>query len=191
MAQRNGLAVFMANVPGELTDQSLTTQLSPFLVELGIKDYVCQKPRGKNFAILTFLHQRDGQIFLDKYGETPHQSPYNHKTGARMKANLYILSCPVFCKLSDKGIDPVLLRVLEKEAEDKARPTEDTEERPQHAPVVFKALRLSCGHYDYPNGVLEFTPDIEWLDLHNGIAKFARDTLIISFASGHGQLRSE
>ncbi|KAI3323950.1 RdRP-domain-containing protein [Xylariaceae sp. AK1471] len=190
MAQPNGLTLFLANVPWALTEQSLPAQLSPFLEQLGIKDWTCQKPRGKPFGLLTFLDQKDGHIFLEKHGEKLLPGVYQKNGKPKMRANLFLLNKPIYCRVSDKDADPVLLRVLVKDAEDRKRPIEDVEEPQPHTPVVFGTLGLSCGHYDYPKGRLEFTADIQW-SVHGGVAKFAKDTLIVSFPSNHGQLRVE
>jgi hypothetical protein len=190
MAQSNGLTVFMANVPLALTEQSLPAQLSPFLEQLGIKDWTCQKPRGKRFALLTFLYQKDGHIFLMKHGERPVAGAYQPNGNPKMRANLYLLNEPIYCRVSDKDADPVLLRVMVKDAEDRKNPVEDVEEPVSHARVVFGTWGLTCGHYDYPKGRLELVPDIHW-KANGGVAKFAKDILVVSFPSNHSQLRGE
>lgn len=184
-----GLAVFMANVPTVLTERTLKAELSPFLDGLRIEDWTCEKPRDKRFGILTFLHQQDGQEFLRKHGEEPLLGVF-HRGRPRAKARLKLLGSPVYCRQSDKGPDATLLRVLEMNAEERNKPSE-AEEKPQTpGHVVFNMKELSCGHYDYPNEKLAYTPDIKW-HVAQGIAKFARDTLIISFHHSLGQIRRE
>ncbi|KAI1169475.1 RNA dependent RNA polymerase-domain-containing protein [Nemania sp. FL0916] len=182
-----GFAVFLSNVPLDLTDQSLKTQLSPFLDNLGIKDCVCDKPRNKSFATVTFLHWKEGQKFLNKHGEQP-LPPVGGKPKSR--SHLSLLRKPVYCRESDKGVDPVVLRVLELNAEEREHPVQDTENAKDHKTVVFETRGLSCGHYDYPKETLTYVPDIQWT-ISSGIAKFARKDLIISFDQQGGQIRLE
>ncbi|KAJ8129303.1 hypothetical protein O1611_g4329 [Lasiodiplodia mahajangana] len=187
--QPSGFSVFMANVPPDLTPSGLKIQLSPFLEQLRIEDWDCEKPRRKSFGVLSFLHRREGQAFLDKHGEEPIPGAvFNRKP--RMKARLFLLQKPVFCRQSDKEVDPTFLRVLERDAEERNRPAEDVEEtRVNHSPVVFETQRLLCGHYDYPNGTIAYIPDIQWSA--GGVAKFARNTLIVTFKHSVGQIRLE
>jgi hypothetical protein len=186
MSQATGFSVFLGNVPQALTDQSLRTQLSPFLEQLGIEDWTCQKPREKSFAFLTFLHHRDGQSFLNKHGQQPIPG-LNHRGEPKMRAQLNLLRRPVFCREGDLVVDPMLLKVLVKDAEDRKRPAPTVSE---HVPVVFKTQEFCCGHYEYPKGRLTYAADIQWQAL-GGIAKFAKDTLIVSFPSIFGQLRGK
>ncbi|KAI8634474.1 RdRP-domain-containing protein [Xylariaceae sp. FL1651] len=184
----SGHSVFLGNVPLELTDQSLRAQLVPFMAQLGIEDWLCQKPRGTTFGNLTFLHRLDGERFLNKHGQQPLPG-LNLKGLPKTRARLSLLRKPVFCKEDNKDADPLLLRVLANEAEGRKRPKEDFEEPRKHTPIIFDAWGLSCGHYEYPNGSVEYTADIQWND--HGIAKFARDALIVSFSSHLGQHRIE
>ncbi|KAI1129860.1 RdRP-domain-containing protein [Nemania abortiva] len=187
--QPSGLAVFMANVPQGLTIQSLRAQLNPFLEQLRIKDWDCDKPRGKTFGILTFLHRKDGQAFLNKHGEQPLPgSVFSGKP--RMRAQLLLLHKPVYCRESDREADPTLLKVLETAADERKRPVEDVGDIHDHRPVVFETRELSCGHYDYPDGILTYTADVQWSAL-GGVAKFAKHTLIVSFKHSIGQIRLE
>ncbi|KAI0401535.1 RNA dependent RNA polymerase-domain-containing protein [Xylaria palmicola] len=191
MAQRQptGYAVFMKNVPPQLTDQSLRAELLPFLTSLNIQDWICDKPRGKPFAILTFLHRKDGQTFLSRYGLQP--LPRSNLFGEqKSRARLVILNKQIYCSESDRGVDSTLLRVLELDAEKRLRPPEPAEHSRRHNPVVFGAWALSCGHYEYPKGKLAYTADIQW-PTTNGIAKFAKEALIVSFLQGRGQIRVE
>ncbi|KAI1108683.1 RNA dependent RNA polymerase-domain-containing protein [Nemania sp. NC0429] len=187
----NGLAVFMGNVPSDLTAPAFKTQLSPFLEQLRIEDWTCDKPRGKAFGILTFLHRKDGQIFLNKHGEQPVPgAPLTSSKHGRMRAHLSLLGKPVYCRESDNGPDPMLLKVIEMNAEERNRPAEEAEETQEHKRVVFETWGVSCGHYDYPNETLTYTADVQWPG-RGGVAKFARNMLIVSFPHSLGQIRLE
>ncbi|KAI1736387.1 RNA dependent RNA polymerase-domain-containing protein [Xylaria scruposa] len=187
--QPKGLAVYMKGVPPEFTDQSLEAQLSPYLEQLHIKDWACDKPRYKSFAILTFLHRREGQTFLSHHGQKPLPGALFGGT-QRMRAHLRLLGKPTYCMESDKEADSTLLRVLESRAEERNRPSEHVEEPQRHNHVVFKARGLSCGHYHYRKGELQYTADIQW-PMREAIAKFARNMLIVSFSQSIGQIRVE
>ncbi|KAI0513140.1 RNA dependent RNA polymerase-domain-containing protein [Xylaria bambusicola] len=191
MSQNNGFAVYMANVPPTLTERTLTAELTPFLDQLGIRDWICDKPRDRTFGILTFLYRKDGQTFLNAHGEERLPGASLRARGEpRMRARLSLLSNHVFCRESDREPDQTLLKVLEMSAYEREHPP-DIDEEPRTAKhVVFDINELSCGHYDYPNNILTYTADIQWR-IPQGTAKFARDTLIISYAHSPGQIRLE
>ncbi|KAI0420341.1 RNA dependent RNA polymerase-domain-containing protein [Xylaria grammica] len=184
-----GFSVFMRNVPTTLTERSLETELSPFMDGLRIKDWTCEKPHGKPFGILTFLYRKDGQNFLNKHGQQPIPGAL-FRGGPRMRAHLTLLGRPIFCMESDKEPDSTLLRVLQLNEEQRNQPPEYDEKAKEPKHVVFDAQGLSCGHYDYLKERLTYTPDIQWR-IQRGIAKFARDTLIVSFPHSLGQIRLE
>ncbi|KAI0856865.1 RNA dependent RNA polymerase-domain-containing protein [Xylaria cubensis] len=187
--QPKGFAVYMRGVPPEFTDQSLGAQLLPYLEPLHIKDWACDKPRHKPFAILTFLHRREGQTFLRHHGQKP--LPGAIFGGAqKMRAHLSLLGKPIYCTESKNQADSTLLRVLELRAEERDHPSEHVEELQRHKHVVFKAWGISCGHYDYRKGILQYTADIQW-PKQEAIAKFAKNMLIISFSQRIGQIRVE
>ncbi|KAI0537726.1 RNA dependent RNA polymerase-domain-containing protein [Xylaria digitata] len=186
----NGFSVFMGNVPATLTERTIKSELSTFMDKLDIKDWTCEKPQGKAFAILTFLYRKEGQRFLNKHGQQPLPGAGFFRAEPKMKARLTLLGKSVFCKESDKEPDSTLLRVLEMKAEERIRPPKYDEEPQTPKHVSFDARALSCGHYDYPQGKLTYTADIQW-GMQRGTVKFARDTLIITFPHGLGQMRLE
>ncbi|KAI2622616.1 RdRP-domain-containing protein [Xylaria nigripes] len=194
LTQPHSLQVHMTNVPANLSDRSLKIQLSTPLEQLCIRDYIVLKLRDKAFATLIFLKSKDARKFLDKYGERPVPGAFLPNGKPRMKARLNILGDQVFCRESDKKPDQVLLRVLERGAEERIAEERNrlngyVEEPRVHKHVVFEAQGLLCGHYDYPQGILEYTTDVQW---HMpGLAKFARDVLILSFRLNAGPVRVE
>ncbi|KAI0967985.1 RNA dependent RNA polymerase-domain-containing protein [Xylaria arbuscula] len=185
----NGFAIYMGNVPAAMTERSLQKELSPFMDRLNIKDWNCGKPRDRPFGILTFLHRREGQLFLDQHGQQPIPGAFL-RGQPRSRAHLTLLGTQVFCRESDKEPDLMLLRVLENAAEERMRPPENDEKYRSLKNTVFEITGLSCGHYDYPNETLAYTPDVQWR-IQRGIAKFAKDTLIISFPHNLDQIRLE
>ncbi|KAI1636235.1 rna-dependent rna polymerase [Biscogniauxia mediterranea] len=185
----DGFEVFMRNVPPDLTDQSLKTQLTPFLtIKLGIIDWACQKHRGRPSGSITFLYRADGERFLKAHGE--HRMPGVTRNGRpRSQARLSFLGANIFCTQSDKKPDVFLLRALVKAVEDRNHKDEDEEEPQKSNAVVFDLQELSCGHYEYPMGFFTYTADIKWTT--GGIAKFARNSLVVNFKSRGGSIRME
>ncbi|XXG96387.1 hypothetical protein Hte_002669 [Hypoxylon texense] len=188
----DGLEVFMSGLPGDLTDQGLKTQLSPFITDrLGFTDWACQKARGKNFGSVTFLYRVQGERFLMIYGEEVLPG-LTRRGRPRTRARLTLLGGNVFCKQSNRQPDPFLLGTLVKTAEDLQQERESHQELANDKSVVFKVDRLSCGHYEYPNGTFAYTKDIEWpAEGALNSAKFGRDILIINFAYQSNSIRVE
>lgn len=188
----DGLEVFMANLPGDLTEYGLKMQLSPFIVEkLGITDWACQKIRGKKFGSVTFLYRAHGERFLQVHGEEP-MFGLDRKGQPRKRARLAFLGVMVYCRRSDKQLDPFLLGTLVKEAEDRKQEIEYELDTAQDKTVIFKLDSLSCGHYEYPNGKFTYTTDIEWPpEGMVNTAKFGRDMLIINYTSHNTSARVE
>ncbi|KAI0909356.1 RNA dependent RNA polymerase-domain-containing protein [Ustulina deusta] len=187
--QPSGFAVFLSNVPAALTERSLEAELTPFLDRLNIKDWTCNKPPDRRFGILTFLHRKEGQSFLNKHGQQPLPGAVL-RGDPRCRARLTLLGKPIYCKESHNEPDSTLLKVLERSAEERKRPPEAGEEPRTRKHVVFDIMGLSCGHYDYPKETLTYIADIQW-PMQRGIAKFAKDALIVSFPHSLGQVRLE
>ncbi|KAI1214371.1 RdRP-domain-containing protein [Annulohypoxylon truncatum] len=182
----DGLEVFVPNLPVGLTDHSLRKQLDPYITgTLNIKDWTCEKNRGKPFGNITFLHRSHGERFLDTYGN---QRIRRNNPQAR----LVLLGREVQCRKSNRSPNSFLLKSLLKTAEDEKLQDEDDDHEqplPMSKDVTFELRGLSCGHYEYPNGAFTYTPDIDWQN--EGVVKFARDTLIVSLKSHVGPLRVE
>ncbi|GAW26480.1 putative RNA-dependent RNA polymerase [Rosellinia necatrix] len=185
----DGFAVFMSNIPSHLSSKSLKRELSPSLDKLGIEDWDCDKPNGKSFGTLAFLHRKDGQAFLNRHSQQPIPGALFYGK-PRMKARLHLLQQPIFCKESDRGVDSTWLKVLELNADERSRAAEDLEKPQKQNAVVFAAWSLSCGHYDYPNGELTYTADIQWPST-KGTAKFAKNALVARLPYSPNEIRLE
>ncbi|KAI0025215.1 rna-dependent rna polymerase [Xylariomycetidae sp. FL0641] len=186
-----GLGVVLRNLPPELTDKSLTEQLNVFITEtLGCKDWTCNKLRSKPIGFLTFLHRIDGEEFLRHFGQQ-NLPGVNRQGYPNARARLKILSRPVYCQKNDKEPDPMLLKTLEKAAEDREQQDEEDSQYQPHdnTSVIFSHLGFSCGHYKYHMNHLIYTADLKWQS--GGIAKFARDNLIVTFCSQNRSIRVE
>ncbi|KAI0095603.1 RdRP-domain-containing protein [Daldinia grandis] len=163
------MEVFMLDLPHRLNDQSLKTQLTPIITDrLRITDWTCKKAPGKPFGTVTFLYKEHGDIFLQVHG-----------VGPQRRGKLKILNSWVRCQISKHTPDQFLLRAMIKTAEDHQKQGEEERSSPSDSKVTFDLREFSCGHYEYLNSRLAYSPDIRW---HvKGVAKFARDSLIISY----------
>lgn len=113
------MEVFLPHLPAHLTDQGLKAQLAHFTKALDIHDWTCQKPRKKPFGSITFLNPKDGQRFLQQYGQ-PFQGP-SYNRDPHDKARLVILNSEVHCRRSNRAPDPFCLKSLSKSAEDRRK----------------------------------------------------------------------
>ncbi|KAI1135814.1 RdRP-domain-containing protein [Hypoxylon sp. FL0543] len=171
----DGLEVFIPKLPPGLTQQGLKTQLTPIIDELRIIDWVCHKHHRKTHGTITFLNRADGERFLSR-------------------PRFFLLGQWVKCRKSTHNPDPFLLRSMLKTTEDSRVQDEDEDEQlpTRDNKVVFEVRSLSCGHYEYPDGNFAYTPDIEWrTGIVTNVAKFTRDTLIITFKSHAGPYKGE
>ncbi|KAI1800727.1 RdRP-domain-containing protein [Daldinia bambusicola] len=170
------MEVHMQDLPQGLDGQGLTTQLTPIITNtLCITEWTCRKNRGKRFGDVTFLHKDQGVKFLKKYGvvRLPNQ---------RERGNLKILGNLVRCRVSTHTPDEFLLKAMIKTAQDQKLQEEEEQLSPNDKKVSFELREFSCGHYGYLNGRLAYSPDIKW-PATKGIARFARDSLIILYES--------
>src|SRR5690348_6172136 len=93
------MEVFLSNLPADLTDRSLQTQLHPFLEKLSITNYSCGVQKNKKIGYLTFLHSADGITFLVHHGESTQSKP-NPNYGLRREARLFLMGDGVLCRPS-------------------------------------------------------------------------------------------
>ncbi|KAF3070560.1 putative RNA-dependent RNA polymerase 2 [Daldinia childiae] len=68
-----------------------------------------------------------------------------------------------------------------KTSNDLKQQEEEEKLSPNDKKIIFDLRGFSCGHYEYLNSRLAYSPDITWNV--KGSAKFARDSLIISYES--------
>ncbi|KAI8958864.1 RdRP-domain-containing protein [Daldinia sp. FL1419] len=171
------MEVFMQDLPMGLNDQSLKTQLTPIITDkLRITDWTCRKNRGKRFGYVTFLYREHGDRFLQVHGGTRQFGPRQ-----RVRGNLNILGDWVRCSISKNTPDEFLLRAMIKTAEDLTLQEEEEKSSPNDKKVSFDLREFSCGHYEYLNDKLAYSPDIKWSA--QGIARFARDSLVVLYGA--------
>ncbi|KAK8087511.1 hypothetical protein PG994_002485 [Apiospora phragmitis] len=155
--------IFMSNLPTDISDKALKTELMAKLSALGIQDWACNKQRKTRNGTITFLHAHDGETFLRVYGalDMPGQIARNGKT--KQKARLYIFNQRIFCHRGRQQPDPFHPKALQKGVNDLHKKAEDDrrkrsephqEEQPKVMKVPFElqgigATGLSCGYYTY------------------------------------------
>ncbi|KAI0885091.1 RdRP-domain-containing protein [Annulohypoxylon maeteangense] len=183
-----GLEIFIPDLPIGLTDHSLRKQLDPYITKtLGIKEWSCEKNRGKKFGNITFLYRIHGEQFLEAYGN-------QHSRRRGPQARLVLLGKEVQCRRSNRNPNPYLLRSLLKMAEDENLYEDDEHEQPliKNKDVAFEIYSFSCGHYEYPDGTFSHATDIAWETRSTkSVARFARDSLVISLEAYVFPLRVE
>ncbi|KAH7039872.1 RNA dependent RNA polymerase-domain-containing protein [Microdochium trichocladiopsis] len=174
------MEVFMRNVPAHLTDQSLKADIK-------IQDWQCRKHRNKNLGTITFHTRSDGLKFLRQYGEVEVPGAMLRNGMPKTRGQLNLLGAMVYCKESTQAPEPLTLKVLEKQAED--REATKNLEQEVNTNTTMSLTGLSCGHYDYPNGKLAYMIDMQITC--NGIIKFAKNMLIVTYHELDGSIRLE
>ena len=198
--------VFLRNLPPDLTDNSLQKSLHPFLQKLSIREYICDKNRGKSIGFITFLHEQDGKKFLSHHGEvpvvlqnsadtfrssqtifipngnTPRRGHHRHPPS---RARLSIFNKDVYCKISDRRLSEFVLKSIQSEVEKRlAKEATAKKGGPKESPVAFDTFALSCGHWTFPEGKLTFVA--EWTGRASSAAlhvKFTKRNLVIKLPS--------
>lgn len=175
--------VFVRDVPEQINQNVLRTQLKPYMAALSIRTYHCQKHERKRFAFLTFLRVEEGDRFLQTYGQI---KPSN--TARAVSAKVQILGTPVYCAVSNKPSNDFVLKTLEKEENDlktKRIPAHDTSKTGASKPASqrdFLCSHLSCGTWGYSGSELVYIPYFTYEE--NATAKFGSRSLVLMFDSG-------
>lgn len=171
------MELFLHNVPKDLIDDGLTSELEPFMKRLRLSHYLCETPRRKAFAHITFLHRIDGMRFLTAHRqeELP-QPPYVRSRGRpRLKSNLRIMGTDVFCKLSDRKPQEFALRTIEHTIDQLQQPSQTIQD--DNSSVSFSLSNSSCGHCTYIGSRLAYFPEVQWWN--RGIVRFTKRNMIV------------
>ena len=169
----------MRNLPVDLTDDGLKTQLEPFMKRLTIVDYLCEKPKRKRFAHVTFHTRRNGERFLAVHGQedVPH-GPFKSPSTRRPphpKAKLQLMGTDVYCMQSKRPPQEFALKALEHTAEQRKKTSQDTvEEEPA---VSFSLFSFSCGHCTFVHDQLAYIPEAPRAD--SGIVRFSKRNVVV------------
>lgn len=177
------MEVFLRNLPSHLTGNALLKQLQPFMENLSIADYQVDKRRNKRFGNITFLHQADGQRFLQYHGEIPLSRPNGSQHNTQSQARLHIMGKHIFCRVSDREPHELTLNSIKYEADQRQR----SYDAPAEPVRTLEAAELSCGYNTFVDGSLVFTA--EWSTRERCLAKFTKQSLIISLRQRGVQLR--
>jgi RNA dependent RNA polymerase len=159
------MEVFMRNLPRDLTEDGLQTQLEPFMTRLGIVDYLCEKPRRKPFGNVTFLHRRDGQNFLNVHGQDR----------PSLKSKLQLMGTQVLCTLSNRPPQDFALKSLQHTVEQREQLSQEVKE--EEPSISFNLLSFSCGYCTFVGDQLAYVPEVQWQE--RGIVRFTKRNMII------------
>ena len=165
----------MYKIPVDLSEDGLKAQLEPWMKQLGIVDFICEKPKRKCYGNATFLHRRDGERFLQAHGECISTS-YGH---IYKRSNLRLMGTDIFCKLSKKQPQEFTLKTLEHAAQERWNPQYTVEE--DSLPVSFSLLGFSCGFYTFVEDQLGFVPEVGSKD--GGTMKFTKRNAVVNLSS--------
>src|SRR5436309_5272359 len=102
------MEVFVRGVPERATENQTTNFFLPILSKHSIENWHCQKRKWKRFATLTFLSSKDGERFLNLYGQI--------KNGLGHSNTLTFQGNKLLCSLSNKPSDPLASKSLEMDA---------------------------------------------------------------------------
>lgn len=182
------MEAFLRNVPRDLSEDGLKTQLLPVMNTLGIRDWTCEKSRWKNEAWVSFLNESDGNKFLAKHEKrTLHPSSGlmsslsantpNLQSRVPAKPRLHILGVPVFVEKSTRKVDKHVLSILRHSRDEKKLATT----RDLNAPALnFRSNYVACGDNmfdELEDQSLKFVPQTEWAV--RGAGKFGQAHLTI------------
>src|SRR6266480_2561431 len=165
------MEVFMRKLPSDLTEDGLQTQLEPFMKRLGIVDYLCEKPRRKQFGNVTFLHRRDGQNFLNVHGQE--NLPQSRRPS--LKSKLQLMGTQVLCTLSNRPPQDFALKSLQHTVEQREQLSQEAKE--EEPSVLFNLLAFSCGYCTFIGDQLAYVPEVQWQE--RGIVRFTKRNMII------------
>ncbi|KAE8408721.1 RNA dependent RNA polymerase-domain-containing protein [Aspergillus pseudonomiae] len=165
------MEVFLHRVPADLNRHGFKRELQPFMKNLQIQDFICEKPRKKWFGTVTFLHVGDGERFLQAYGEKQNLLSPLHRAP---KSSLNLMGVDVCCKPSRFPPKPFALRTLEHEAQERAMGYRERQEES----VVLELQQYSCGRCDFVGDQLTYSPEVQWSA--RGTVKFKTRSLIVN-----------
>lgn len=170
----------MHNLPRDLTEPGLKSQLEPFMLRLSIINYLCDKPKKKPFGYITFLDQSDGQRFLIAHEQQTIPNITTAKGHPRRISRLKLMGSDVFCTLSKKNAQDFALRSLQHVADQRGKQVYEVEE--EDPAITFQMLSFSCGFYSFVGEDLAYTPEVLWGE--TGTVKFKKRNVIVKGQKG-------
>lgn len=140
------MEVFIRGVPYHATEKDVENALEPFLINIGILASSVRvfspKQRGDKrtkLAALTLPTEEAGQQFLRYFGQG--------QNGGPPRVQLWVSSCKISCSRSNKAFEPLLVKSLAKEQQDKklrnARRTQPI--TPSKLTKSYSIRSIECG----------------------------------------------
>ncbi|EKD15408.1 uncharacterized protein L3040_001776 [Drepanopeziza brunnea f. sp. 'multigermtubi'] len=176
------MEIFIRDVPGQVTENGMRRQLQPYIDKLSIKTYHCRKQIQKRFATVTFLHVQEGQSFLKAYG-----GQFKAPNFSGEQQQLRILGTPVYCTISAKKVNQLLLKSLAKEEKDRLTLDEKPATKARTISGTtrsFSFSSVSCGVWGYEGSKLCFIPYFSHNHHGEGVAKFGTRSVVLTLESG-------
>ena len=166
----------MQNLPGDLTEDSLMVQLDPFMKDLRIRYYNCEKSRKKPHGTIVFLYRDHGERFLQRHGLEP-APPTGPGRSRRFNgiSHLQIMGKNVYCQPGNRAPSEIALKSLQHMMEEQKDPSSNVIEEDSSS-VYFSLVDFGCGYCDYVDGKLGYYPEMHWRD--GGIVKFTKRNMI-------------
>lgn len=169
------MEVFLHNLPCHLTDEALRKQLEPFVRRLGIADYLCDKPKRKQFGHVTFLHREDGERFIRAHGQEELPQAIGTRGRPRLKSKLQLMGTDVYCIRSKRPPQEFALRSLENTAQQRTK--DSIYKYEEEVSLSFNLRGFSCGYCKFHGDELAYAPEVEFQD--TGIMKFKKRVIIV------------
>lgn len=173
------MEVFMRNLPIDLDEDGLKTQLEPFMKRLHIVNFICEKPKKKSIGNVTFLSRRDGERFLEIHGQRSAETLFRSYAPAPVKSNLTLTGANVFCTLSKRQPQEFTIKRLAHAVQERANPQYTIEE--DSSAVLFSLSGFSCGYYTFISEQLGYVPEVEWSN--RGTVKFTKRNVVVNVDS--------
>lgn len=155
---------------------------------IGPTDFTTDKPKKSKWAHVAFLNPSHGALFLKKYGEQWVPAKNSGRASANgpvknvRKARLQLMGNDIYCTASKRDSpEPITLRALQYATEEQRNPTRKVET--DGAPERFRLRAISCGLNSFhgESGQLMFTPQVEYRNITNAVAKFSKRLLLIKW----------
>jgi RNA dependent RNA polymerase len=177
------MEVHIKNVPEQTNEKALKHFLRPYLAQLRIRSVHIFNHYGKTWARVTFLNPADAQRFLTHHGQFRPNEGRRPVPISSLYVQLRFFGKPIYCEKSNKDANPVTIRVLKREENERqvAR-IGDQPKPPEILPVTFTTTSLSCGCWEYHDSELVFVPQVTWNV--KGTAKFSKRSMMLVLDSG-------
>jgi hypothetical protein len=177
------MEVFIRNLPEQTTEKGLRKFFKPYLEELSITIFSCEKMQRARIATLTFLYQHQGALFLARHGQ--HETRPSYRVSYPNITQLFIMGTPIYCTASNKAPDAFQIRSLETEAR-REKSGSKTATKAVQKPLnpqnpTYNASSVSCGVWSYEGSDLVFVSHLQWT--FPGEVKFGARRMMLSMGA--------